>query len=603
MIFQERDKDKFRKLHVEDILDLALIVPNQYENFYLSSSPLLGSINVVDITVQSTSFNPKYFKLNLFSHSFNFYINGIIFHPRKFHQAVFKSSSRMYVSGKLEQNFDNLQIVQPQIVAPEDINTIVPKYKTVIQNIAMKDLIKRYLTKENLQKTSLSSSLIDSILEIHFPSLSFVQSYHENGYNKKTLYTLKYIELFNHINKLSKKKSDFKSKKTLHGDIQPFIKALPFKLTNDQNRVISEIKSDLKSKKAAKRVIMGDVGSGKTMVILASAMMAYPSKSILMAPTTILAKQLHDEATKFLPSNFKIGFVTNKTSKKDDLKEYDFLIGTHALLYRDLPEADLVMIDEQHRFGTKQRNMISKLVSSGELHPHFLQFSATPIPRTLSMIQSNMIDISIIKEMPFKKDIETTIIGASDFPNLLEHIKIEIAHSRQIILVYPLVEESEVIDYQSIDEAKDYWLKHFEKVYITHGKDKNKESVLEEFRDDGNILLATTLIEVGISLPQLSTIILVAPERLGLASLHQLRGRVGRNGLKGYCFLFTKQSSNKRLEEFSNILNGFEIAELDLKYRDGGDLLKGELQSGKSFKWFDPKIDRGIVEKINSLAY
>jgi ATP-dependent DNA helicase RecG len=245
--------------------------------------------------------------------------------------------------------------------------------------------------------------------------------------------------------------------------------------------------------------------------------------------------------------------------------------------------------------------MISKLVSSGELHPHFLQFSATPIPRTLSMIQSSMIHISLIKEMPFKKDIETTIIGGADFQNLLEHMKIELAHSRQIIIVYPLVEESEVIDYQSIDEAKDYWIKHFEKVYITHGKDKNKEVVLEKFRDDGNILLATTLIEVGISLPQLSTIILVAPERLGLASLHQLRGRVGRNGLKGYCFLFTKQRGNKRLEEFSNILDGFEIAELDLKYRDGGDLLKGELQSGKSFKWFDPKIDKAIAEEVTYL--
>ncbi len=602
MLFQERDKEKFRKLHVEDILDLALIVPNQYENFYLSSSPLIGSINVIDVTIKSTSFNPKYLKLNLFSHSFNSYLNAIIFHPKKFHQSLFKSSKRLYVSGRLEQNFDNLQIVQPQVVDSRDINRVIPKYKSVIQNIAMKDLINRYLTKENLQKSSLSDFMIKSILEIHFPSLSFVKHYIENGYSQKTIYALKYIELFNHVQKLSKKKSNFQSKKPLNGDIKPFIKSLPFRLTHDQKHVISEIQEDLNSKKAAKRVIMGDVGSGKTMVILASVIMAYPSKSILMAPTTILAKQLLEEATKFLPSYFKIGFVTNKTSKKDNLKDYDFLIGTHALLYRELPEADLVMIDEQHRFGTKQRNMISKLVSSGELHPHFLQFSATPIPRTLSMIQSSMVDISLIKEMPFKKDIETTIIGGADFQNLLEHMKIEIAHSRQIIIVYPLVEESEVIDYQSIDEAKDYWIKHFEKVYITHGKDKNKEVVLEKFRDDGNILLATTLIEVGISLPQLSTIILVAPERLGLASLHQLRGRVGRNGLKGYCFLFTKQRGNKRLEEFSNILDGFEIAELDLKYRDGGDLLKGELQSGKSFKWFDPKIDKAIAEEVTRLV-
>ncbi len=601
MFFQDRDKEKFNKLHVEDILDLALLVPNQYENFYLSSSPSIGSINVIDVTIKSTSFNPKYFKLNLFSHTFNSYLNAIIFHPKKFHQAVFKSSKRLYLSGRLEQKFDNLQMIQPQIVEEEDINTIVPKYKTTIQNIVMKDLIKRYLNEKNLQKTSLSNFMIKSILEIHFPSLSFVKSYLENGYSKKSLYVLKYVEIFNHVKKLSKKKSNFKSKNILTGDVEPFIQSLPFELTDDQKSVISEIKTDLNSKKATKRVIMGDVGSGKTIIILSAVVIAYPLKSILMAPTTILANQLFEEAKKFLPSYFKIGFVTNKTSKKDNLKDYDFLIGTHALLYRELLEADLVMIDEQHRFGTKQRNMISKLVSTGEFHPHFLQFSATPIPRTLSMIQSNMIDISIIKEMPFKKDIETTIIGVADFQNLLEHIKVEIAHSRQIIIVYPLVEESEVIDYQSIDEAKEYWLRHFEKVYITHGKDKNKDSVLEEFRENGNILLATTLIEVGISLPQLSTIILVAPERLGLASLHQLRGRVGRNGLKGYCFLFTKQHSNKRLEEFSKIIDGFEIAELDLKYRDSGDLLKGELQSGKSFRWFDPKYDKAIVQEVNSL--
>jgi len=249
------------------------------------------------------------------------------------------------------------------------------------------------------------------------------------------------------------------------------------------------------------------------------------------------------------------------------------LIGTHALLFRDIPDADLVMVDEQHRFGTKQRALISKLVSSGDKAPHFLQFSATPIPRTLSMIQSSIIDISQIKELPYKKDIETHLISSAEFPELIEHIKDEIKHSRQTIVVYPLVEESETIEYQSIDEARGYWEKNFEKVYVTHGKDKDKEDILEAFRDNGNILIATTLIEVGISLPNLSTIVIVAPERLGLASLHQLRGR----------------------KAFSKTLDGFEIAELDLKYRQSGDLLRGDVQSGKHFKWFDPREDEDIL--------
>jgi ATP-dependent DNA helicase RecG len=240
--------------------------------------------------------------------------------------------------------------------------------------------------------------------------------------------------------------------------------------------------------------------------------------------------------------------------------------------------------------------MIAKMVREGEKQPHFLQFSATPIPRTLSMMQASIIDISTIKEMPFKKDIETKIITKTDFPDLIDHIKEEIAEDKQVIVVYPLVQESEVIDYQSIDEAKGYWLKNFDSVYVTHGKDKEKEEVLENFRDDGKILLATTLIEVGVSLPRLSIIVLVAPERLGLATLHQLRGRVSRNGLKGYCYLFTKKPDNDRLEAFSQTIDGFEIAELDLAYRQGGDLLRGDIQSGKHFKWFDPKSDMKILE-------
>ena len=374
---------------------------------------------------------------------------------------------------------------------------------------------------------------------------------------------------------------------------------LPFTLTNDQQRVIAEIAKDLSSGIAAKRVIMGDVGCGKTMVILAAVMLARPSRSILMAPTTVLATQIYEEAKKYLPQQIKTALITQKSGmgEKEDLSAYDFLIGTQALLYRDLPDADLIMIDEQHRFGTRQRAMIAKMVSEGKKHPHFLQFSATPIPRTLSMIESTLIDISLIKELPYKKEITTQIIQKHDFPDLLEHIKRESDAGRQTIIVYPLVEESETIDYQSIDEARAFWEEKFEGVYVTHGKDREKEEILERFRDKGRILLATTLIEVGISLPRLSTIVIVAPERLGLATLHQLRGRVSRTGLKGYCFLFTKAKPSERLRAFAKTLDGFEIAELDLKYRQGGDLLRGEAQSGKSFVWFDPAEDEAILEK------
>jgi ATP-dependent DNA helicase RecG len=218
----------------------------------------------------------------------------------------------------------------------------------------------------------------------------------------------------------------------------------------------------------------------------------------------------------------------------------------------------------------------------------------------MAMIESSLIDFSFIKQTPFKKDISTTQISKSDFSNLLEHIKNQINKKNQIIIVYPLVNESEHIKYSSLQEAKDFWLKNFKNTYITSGQDKNKEDILQEFRDKGDILLATTLIEVGLSLPKLSTIVIVGADRLGLASLHQLRGRVSRNGLKGYCFLYSNNQSN-RLQEFCNINNGFDIAELDLKYRQSGDIASGIRQSGKMFNFINLSTDIEIIQKAKDI--
>ena len=284
--------------------------------------------------------------------------------------------------------------------------------------------------------------------------------------------------------------------------------------------------------------------------------------------------------------------------KKIDLSDFDFIIGTHALLYRELPKAGLVMVDEQHRFGTQQRNMLEKLVSEGDVKPHFLQFSATPIPRTQAMIETAHIDVSLITSTPFKKDISSQVIHKQDFKELLLHVESEISKGNQVLLVYPLVEQSEVLDYQSIEEARGFWENRFSDVYVTHGKDKEKEIVLKEFAEKGNILIATTVVEVGISLPKLSTVVIVGAERLGLSTLHQLRGRVSRTGLKGYCYLYTNKSSSQRLEKFTKTASGFDIANLDLKYRKSGDLLKGSSQSGKQFKWIDLAEDEEIVKEV-----
>jgi ATP-dependent DNA helicase RecG len=286
--------------------------------------------------------------------------------------------------------------------------------------------------------------------------------------------------------------------------------------------------------------------------------------------------------------------------KNTRLDEADFIIGTHALLYRELPKCDLVMIDEQHRFGTAQRDAIHKMVSEGKTHPHFLQFSATPIPRTMSLIHSSLVKYSFIKETPFKKDIETYIIDKKGFGRMLSYIENEMKEGRQIAVIYPLVEESELLAYQSIDEGRAFWEKRYDGVFVTHGRDKDKERILEEFAKNGNILLATTVVEVGISLPKLSIIVIVGAERLGLATLHQLRGRVSRAGLKGYCYLYTNQPNSARLNEFADTVSGFDIAELDLKYRQSGDVLSGVLQHGAQFKWFSLSEDGDILRSVLS---
>lgn len=589
------DKERLKKLGVSTALELGLILPYEYENSMLSTTPLLGQINTLHVKVLSVKKSPKVFQISFFSQDWERKIEGVIFGSKPYHQAMFKVGSELVIHGKLQLSGLQMQIVQPKIL--QTFNAITPKYKTAFQNKTMLSLMQKYLSAEALKQEGLQEREINLLRSIHFPHLKEVEDFGNGGFSTKQIAVLKFCEIFSYLKKLSTKKVTFPNSFVLDGDETPFIKSLPFTLTADQKNVISDIKRDFLGKTAAKRVVMGDVGCGKTMVILSAVMMAYPKKCVLMAPTTVLATQIYEEAKKYLPLHVKISLVVQKSSKKESYNEVDFLIGTHALLYRELPSCALVMVDEQHRFGTQQRAVLSALVSQSKEHPHFLQFSATPIPRTLSMMQSSLVDFSFIKMMPFKKDIESHIIFKKDFKNLVAHIQSEIAQNHQCIVVYPLVEESEMVAYQSIDEGRGYWEKNFENVYVTYGKDKNKEEVLKTFSEKGSLLISTTVVEVGISLSKLSTIVIVGAERLGLASLHQLRGRVSRNGLKGYCYLYTNLPKSERLEEFCKTIDGFEIAELDLKYRHGGDLVGGVLQSGKKFVWFDMSEDEMILKE------
>ena len=575
------NEESAKKLGIKNPIELASIKPKEYEDNNLYNFPI-NRPQAFEAHLLNISHSGKVTRIKMYLKNLNMIVWGVFFVFNKWHKATFKAGNILYIRGELKNN----QIIQPKPISK--IGGINPVYSSKINQKSLKFLIKKYVTLENL--SILPKNIAEVLFYMHFPR-NF-----EDIEEKKLLYTLKWAEIFNYLYKLKHKKTAYPSF-SVNADYKEFIKNLPFKLTNDQIKVINQIKEDLKKPIQSRRVIIGDVGSGKTIVMLITAFMA--GKAVIMCPTSILAEQIYEEAKKYL--NFKITLITQKSKfNEDDIKNSNLLIGTHALLYQDLPEVQVVMVDEQHRFGTNQRAMLEKLVQKNEKRAHFFQFSATPIPRTQALILSSFVNVSLIKELPFIKDIDTKIISKEDFKDLIIHINNEINQNNQVIIVYPLVEESEHINYQSIEEGKHFWLKNFDGVYVTHGKDKNKEEILKEFKEKGKILITTTVIEVGISLPKLTTIIIVGAERLGLASLHQLRGRVGRYGQKGYCFLYTNDKNNNRLIEFSKTLDGFKIAELDLKFRKAGDLLDGKNQSGESFQYFDESKDLVILEDVKN---
>ncbi|KIM11405.1 MAG: hypothetical protein KU37_07220 [Sulfuricurvum sp. PC08-66] len=588
------DEPLLAKLGCHGALDLALHLPKNFEDYRLYPK-VQNFAQALEVTINSVQKAPTFLRLSLTLHNLHSSATATIFHPKPYHFAMFKPQAKLYLYAKVEPSVWGLTLSQPKVITK--VGTIIPNYASTLRNDTHTLLVGRYVTQEALRATGLPNPIIDTLVALHNVTQP-LYSLWEN-LSVQALYALKFAEIYGHMQRLSTKRLSYEAISSQAQSPQAWIATLPFALTGDQHRAIEAIYGDLRSSTAAKRMVIGDVGAGKTMVILATAYMNAPRRTILMAPTTLLARQLYEEAQKFLP-HLPAVLVTQEHYEGQALENYTFLIGTHALLHKNLPDATVVMVDEQHRFGTRQRNLISAMVSQGDKRPHFFQFSATPIPRTQAMVNSAMLEVSLIEETPFVKNITTSIIGKSDFPALLAHLKKEMALGHQAALIYPLVEESETIAYQSLEEARGYWESRFEGVYVTHGKDKQKDEALLGFRENGTILLATTVVEVGISLPRLTTIVIVGAERLGFASLHQLRGRVSRTGLQGYCYLYTHMTKSARLEEFSTLTNGFEVARLDLKYRSSGDVIDGKRQSGAKFRWFDEAEDEAIAAQARA---
>ena len=379
--------------------------------------------------------------------------------------------------------------------------------------------------------------------------------------------------------------------------------ALPFPLTGAQKRVITEIRNDMKSGHQMNRLLQGDVGSGKTMVAVLTALIAIGNgyQTCIMAPTEVLAQQHYKNIQKFLePTGVKSALLTgsSKTSERREVHagledgSIGVIVGTHALIednvvFRNL---GLAIIDEQHRFGVEQRSKLWRKASCGA-PPHVLVMTATPIPRTLAMTLYGDLDVSVIDELPpGRKPVQTIHATESKRPALYKFMRDQIALGRQIFVVYPLINETEKLDYQSLEAGAEDIIKHFPfpdyKTAVVHGKQLNdvKKFNMDAFAAGrADILVATSVIEVGVDVPNASVMVIESAERFGLSQLHQLRGRVGRGSEKSYCVLMTghklSKESKHRIELMCATENGFELAEEDMKMRGSGDL-EGTQQSG-----------------------
>ena len=426
---------------------------------------------------------------------------------------------------------------------------------------------------------------------------------------EKARYRLKFEELF--YLQLSLLKQKYIRSRSEQGIPMPRVgeafnrcyESLPFPLTGAQKRVITEIRGDMKSGRQMNRLLQGDVGSGKTMVAVLTALIAVGNgyQACIMAPTEVLAQQHYKNIQKFLaPTGVRSALLTgsSKTSERREVHQgledgsIGIIVGTHALIednvvFRNL---GLAIIDEQHRFGVEQRSKLWKKASYGA-PPHVLVMTATPIPRTLAMTLYGDLDVSVIDELPpGRKPVQTIHATEGKRPALYRFMREQIALGRQIFVVYPLINETEKLDYQSLEAGAEDIMNKFPypdyTTAVVHGKQLNdvKKFNMDAFAAGrADILVATSVIEVGVDVPNASVMVIESAERFGLSQLHQLRGRVGRGSEKSYCVLMTghklSKESRHRIELMCATENGFELAEEDMKMRGPGDL-EGTQQSG-----------------------
>ena len=614
---------------IYNVDDLVSYYPYRYEIIKRSD---INSINVgdkviIDGIIESVP-NIRYYGRK--KNSMSFRINtgskilGITIYNRGFLKNKIKIGSSVIVRGKYT-DFNKIiasdikfgvlnDESSVEVIYHESNNINSKELNKLINNALVNYNGKDYVPKYLIDKYKFIDKY-DALCEIHNPTSS--------SKLKKSINILKYEELFLfmlNINKLKlNRNKEFGIKREIdRTKVNEFINNLPFKLTTDQMKCVHDVYNDLTSSNRMNRLIEGDVGSGKTIVAFIALYINYLSgyQGVLMAPTEVLAIQHYENINKYM-NNINIEILTGSTKNKDrkDIlnrlknKEIDILIGTHSLFSDDViyNNLGLVITDEQHRFGVNQRK---NLHNKGNV-PDIIYLSATPIPRTYALTIYGDMDLSIIKTVPSgKKEIITKVYKNDNIKDVLSMMYEELKKKNQIYVIAPLALESESSDLSSVYELCDKMNKAFGKIAsigIMHGKldSKEKDSVMDKFKNkEIDILVSTTVIEVGVDVKRATMIVIFDAQQFGLSTLHQLRGRVGRNDMQSYCLLISDKDT-ERLKIMEKTCDGFKISEEDFKIRGSGDLF-GIRQSGDmKFKLANLKRDYKLLLKAkeDSLEY
>ena len=607
-------KSELLKLKIRTVSDILLFFPDKYE--YVSTkgeSKRVLSGKYFSHEYVRTKYKKSYLFV-IFKDINDKFFAGVWFHySNKYPLPFIKSKSVLHLFGEVG-NFNGLvSVIHPEFIESEEINSIRVKYplmgkvKNKIFTKILKECFDKYshLIYETLPEYILNKygffNIKQSLKNIHFPedpsiisSLNNFSSIYQKRFIFEELFYLQ-LGLLYKKNRYKKNKGvKFKIEKTFLEQIKPY---LPFKLTSAQKRVLLDIFKDMASDGQMNRLIQGDVGSGKTIVAFIAALVAILNgyQVAVIAPTEILAKQHFSNFKKLIGENFTALLLTSsvKKNEKEQFKKLikegkvDFVFGTHAIIQEDVffKNLGLSVIDEQHRFGVLQR----KALSDKGYNPDILLMSATPIPRTLALTLYGDLDVSIIDELPpGRKPTRTKIVKEDQVNKVYDLIDNELKKGNQAYFVYPLITESEVMDLKDAVTGYENLQKIFgeENVGLLHGKMKSEEKnkIMQDFKDKKiKILVSTTVIEVGVDIPDATVMVIENSHRFGIAQLHQLRGRIGRSDKPSYCFLiYNKNISDdglKRILSLEKHQDGFKLAEIDLDMRGPGDFF-GTRQSG-----------------------